>query len=291
MVVAALLWSGAFLTGQYAVAQLPPFTLSFFRFLFALPLIFFIFARRERGNLWPCRQQWGPLFLLGLTGIFAYHAFFFYSLRYTTAVNSALLGATNPIMTAILGALFFREGISLLRRLGIGLSFAGVFVVITQGNWGVVQSLQLNPGDLLMLAGIFVWAIFALLSRVFMHRYNISPLMLTSYCFAISVVISIPFVLLERPWEAIATAGWAAWLSVLYMSIFASVLTYIIHTRAVRHIGAPRAAMFFNLVPIFTIIQSILILGKPLALAQLVGATVIIAGVYLASRPDALALK
>ena len=69
------------------------------------------------------------------------------------------------------------------------------------------------------------------------------------------------------------------------MSVFASVIGYLIQMTAIQRIGAPRAAVFVNLVPVFTIIQSVLILGESLTVLTLIGAATVISGVYLALRP------
>ena len=285
MVLTALFWSGAFITGKIAVGEFPPLTLSFLRFLLALPFIFVIFWRLEPHRLLPHRQQWLPLIILGVVGTFGYHALFFTCLKYTTAINSSLIGATNPLLTAFLAALFCRERLSPGRIVGICLSFFGVFLVVTRGDWQMVTQLRFNPGDLLMLAAVGCWAVYSLLGRTYMQRYALSPLMVTAYTFTVCVVVSLPFVLWESPlFHPGQVTAWG-WASVLYMSVFASVLGYLLHMNAVRRIGASRAAMFINLVPVFTILQSILILGEELSPFQLAGACVIIAGVFLATRP------
>ncbi|WP_423069638.1 DMT family transporter [Dendrosporobacter quercicolus] len=106
------MWSGAFIAGKFAVQEFPPFALTFLRFLFALPLIFGLLYWREPGNLAPRSGQWRPLVVLGLIGTFGYHALFFIALNHTTAINSALIGAMNPMITMLLAALFFQEGLS-----------------------------------------------------------------------------------------------------------------------------------------------------------------------------------
>ena len=119
-----------------------------------------------------------------------------------------------------------------------------------------------------------------------MKQYHLSPLMVTAYTFLICVVISIPFVLWEKPATFLRSATASGWLSILYMSVFASVLGYLIQMIAIQRIGAPRTATFINLVPIFTIIQSVIILGESITLFKLFGGAIVIFGVYLATRPE-----
>lgn len=286
MVLTTIFWSGAFITGKIAVGQFPPFALTFFRFLFALPFIFTIFYVRERGNLLPHGRQWLPLFILGFLGTFCYHALFFYSLKYTTAINSSLIGAINPMVTALLAAMLFSERLTPWRVFGIILSFSGVFLFITNGDLQLISQFQFNKGDLIMLIAVCCFAVYSLLSRRYMKQYHLSPLMVTAYTFLICVVISVPFVLWEKPSSYLFSATASGWLSILYMSVFASVLGYLFQMIAIQRLGAPRTAIFINLVPIFTIIQSVTILGESITLFKLLGAAIVITGVYLATRPE-----
>ncbi|MDR3585846.1 MAG: DMT family transporter [Desulfosporosinus sp.] len=286
MVLTTIFWSGAFITGKIAVGEFPPFALTFFRFLFALPLIFTILYVREPENLLPHGRQWPALIVLGFIGTFCYHALFFTSLKYTTAINSSLIGATNPMVTTLLAAMFFSERLTPWRVIGIVLSFGGVFLFISNGDLRLISQSQFNKGDLLMLIAVCCFAVYSLLSRRYMKQYLLSPLMVTAYTFLICVVISVPFVLWEKPATYLFSATASGWLSILYMSVFASVLGYLIQMVAIQRIGAPRTATFINLVPIFTIIQSVTILGESITLIKLIGSAIVITGVYLATRPE-----
>ncbi|KJR45559.1 Permease of the drug/metabolite transporter (DMT) superfamily [Desulfosporosinus sp. I2] len=286
MVLTSLLWSGAFITGKFSVQEFPPFSLTFFRFLFALPFIFTILYVKEPRNLFPRGKQWPALIILGFVGTFCYHALFFTSLNYTTAINSSLIGATNPMVTTLLATMFMGERLTPLRIFGIFLSFTGVFLFITNGDWQLISQFQLNHGDFLMLLGVFCFAVYSLLSRHYMKQYQLTPFMVTAYTFLICVVISIPFVLWENPSTYLSTTTARGWLSILYMSVFASVLGYLFQAIAIQRIGAPRTAVFINLVPIFTIIQSVTILGESITLIKLMCAAIVITGVYLATRQE-----
>jgi drug/metabolite transporter (DMT)-like permease len=286
MVFTAIFWSGAFITGKIAVLEFPPFALTFFRFLLALPFIFALLYSKEKETWLPKGRQWVPLVILGIIGTFFYHVLFFSALRYTTAINSSLIGATNPVLTMFMAALFFNEKLTQKRIAGIIFSFTGVFLIVTNADWQLISTFSFNPGDVLMFSAVFSWALYALLGRGYMKQYSLSPLMVTSYTFLICVVISIPFVLWENPASYLPKTSVNGWLSIFYMSIFASVLGYLIQMFAIERIGASRAAIFVNLVPIFTIVQSILILGESFSLFKCLGALSIITGVYLGTRTD-----
>lgn len=291
MILGAIFWSGAFITGKIAVQEFPPFALTFLRFFFALPLIFWLLYLREPGNLAPRGGQWRPLILLGLIGTFGYHALFFIALNHTTAINSSLIGAMNPMITTLLAALFFQEGLSVQQVLGICLSFSGVAVVVSNADLQLLAAFQFNAGDLFMLAAVCCWAVYSLLSRRYMQQYRLSPLMVTAYTFSTCAVVSLPLAIWENPAAYLPQATAGGWLSILYMSVFASVLGYCIQLMAIQRIGASRTASFINLVPAFTIAQSVIFLGESVTALKLAGAATIIGGVYLAIGRDKACLQ
>lgn len=285
MILAALFWSGAFIAGKLAIREFPAIGLTFFRFLLALPFIFTLLYLRERDNLLPSKKQWPPLIILGLTGTFSYHVLFFSCLKYTTAINSSLIGSTNPMVTTLLAMIFFHEQVTLKRLIGILLSLAGVFAIVTNADWQTVTGLAFNKGDILMFGGVCMWAVYSVLSRGYMKNYSISPLMGTAYTFLVCTLVSLPLTLWHESIQYLPGTTLGGWLSILYMSLFASALGYLFQLYAIQRIGAARTAIFVNLVPVFTIIQSVLILGEDFSLFKLAGAVVIISGVYLATRP------
>lgn len=285
MVLTALFWSGAFITGKFAVREFPPFGLTFFRFSFALPFIFAILYQKQQERWLPKREEWPPLLLLGFLGTFLYHSLFFACLQYTTAINSSLIGSTNPMVTALLAAVFLGDKVSLVRVFGFVLSFFGVFLVITGGDWQVIQHLSINTGDILMFGAVWSWAGYSILSRQIMRKYDLSPLMITAYTFLVCTVVSIPFVIWEQPMNYLPHTTAGGWLAIAYMAIFASVIGYLFQLIAIQVIGASRSAVFINLVPVFTIGQAWYFLHEPVTAVKLASAFIIISGVYLAVKP------
>lgn len=286
MVFAAMFWSGAFITGKIVTTQYPPFALTFFRFLFSLPFIFWILYIKQHNDWKPRRQEWPALILLGIIGTFMYHVLFFASLKYTTAINSSLIGATNPMITSLIAFLFLKEKLNYLRIFGIILSFFGVSLIVTNGDIAAIIQLQLNLGDVLMFLGVCFFATYTVLSRQVMNKLQISPLKITAYTFLVCTVVSIPFFLYEGPNSYLAGTTLGGWLSIAYMAVFASVLGYLFQLMAIQQIGAPKAAIFINLVPVFTIIQSVIILKEHFDVLKFISAVIIILGVYLTTRPE-----
>lgn len=282
MVMSTVFWAGAFIAGKLSAPYIPAFTLTFLRFSVATIILYFV-LRYKGENEYKLKKEDIPVFLFtGLVGMFGYHVFFFTALKYTTAITSSIIGATNPIITTILSILFLKDRITSKRALGIALSFIGVFLTITNANLTMVKTLSFNKGDLFMLIAVLMWAAYGVFSKKVMPRY--SPMILTYYSFLFCTIILVPFVIYEKPWTFAANVPYYSYIASLYMSIFASVIGYLVQQMSIKQIGPSKTSIFINLVPIFSIILSVLILGENISPIKLLTALLIIGGVYICQK-------
>lgn len=281
MVLAALFWSAAFIAGKLAVPYIPTFTLTFLRFLIATRILLFLVQYRERkGETYHVDKKHIPVFLFtGIVGMFGYHVFFFISLRYTTAINSSIIGAMNPIITTIIAAVFLAVKIPVKQVVGILISFVGVMLTISGGNLQILSQFDFNKGDLWMLAATTCWAAYGVFSKS--QGKKVPPLYLTYYSFLVCTLFLIPFVIWEKPWKFLTEIPLSAWAAVLYMSVFASVGGYLIQQISIKKIGPSRTSIFINLVPVFSMVFAVLMLGETLEPVKILTAAFIILGVCI----------
>lgn len=280
MVFAALCWSGAFIAGKLAVPYIPPFTLTFLRFFIATVILYIIRKWFNAGEIYNLQVKDLPVFLFtGIIGMVVYHVFFFSALKYTTAINSSIIAAMNPIFTVIIAFLFVKQKITKRMLLGIIISFTGVVLTITSGNLDLILQLSFNYGDVLMLIAVCSWAAYSVFSKS--KGGHIPAMALTYYSFLVCTISCIPLVIWDKPWQWISEVPFSAFGAVIYMSVFASVMGYLIQQIAIREIGPGRTSIFVNLVPVFSIMLSIIILGETLELIKIFTATIIIIGVSI----------
>lgn len=276
MLLATVFWAGAFIAGKFSIAEFPVFSLVFFRFLIATIIIFMIMIKVEED--WKITKKDIKMFvILGVVGMIGYHVFFFLSLKYTTATNSSLIGATNPIVTTILACIFLKEKITYKSIIGILISLFGVMLIATGGDMGVLLSLKFNTGDILMIIAVFCWAIYGILSKKALETY--SPIKITSYAFLTCVILLIPFVIYEKPWVYLPNVSINGWTSVVYMAIFPSVFGYLIQQMSNKKIGPTKTSLYINLVPVFSMILALFILGESISLVKIIAGLLIIAGI------------
>ncbi|MEG0292293.1 MAG: DMT family transporter [Anaerovoracaceae bacterium] len=278
MLLATVFWSGAFIAGKYNAPYIPPFTLTFLRFAIATVVLYVVIKVMKVE--FQLKKEHIPLFLVtGIVGMFGYHVFFFWTFKYTSAINASIIAASSPITTSIFVAIFMKQFVSKRQLAGIGISFLGVILTITGMNVNLLREFSLNIGDLFMLIATILWAIYSVFSKAKCN--HIPPIIITFYSFLVCTIFVIPFSVYEKPWTFLPQAPMAAWISIVYMAIFPSVIGYLTQQYAIKEIGPTRASNFVNLIPIFSMILAIIILGEELVWAKVFTAIMIIFGVLL----------
>ena len=275
MVMATSFWAGAFIAGKIGLRTATPMTLTFTRFLLAVACLF-LYARFKGISLRVRRRDLGPLALTGLVGMVGYHLLFFQALRHTTAIKTAMIGATNPLMAAVLAALALGERLDRRRIALMVTALAGVLLTIS--NWHPALLLRQGPslGDLFMGGAVVCWSVYSVLVRRLVRRFD--PIVTTFYSFLTCAAALAPFqaAVLWRQGPAIDAPGW---LAIVYMGLFPTFIGYLVQQQAIKHLGVSKAALFINLVPVEVMILAVAILGETFLPLNLVSAAMIIGSV------------
>lgn len=279
MIIACVFWAGAFIAGKSSISSFGPWSLTFYRFFFATILIFPILYMTSRESLKLSKEQWKVAILLGFVGMLGYHVLFFTALKYTTASSASMLAATNPIMTAILLAIFYKEKLSLPKIGLLLLALFGVALTITNWQLGTLLDMERNIGELIMMVAVLCWAGYSILVKKFIHLFK--PIVMTAYAFLTCTVMVLPFALFEGLIKDSVAATPTAWLSALYMAFFASVLGYWVQQSSIQKIGPAKTNIFINLVPVFSLILANLILGEQIPVTKMISGGLIIIAVVL----------
>lgn len=278
MIIATLFFSGAFIAGKFSVAEFPVYSLTFFRFLIAAVVLFFI-LRIKGVDLTLEKRDIPRVVLLSLLGMVGYHVFFFTALKHTSSVNTSLIAAMNPIVTTIMASIFLKEKFPKKAIGGILISFTGVALIVTNGSLEVIKNMSFNIGDIYMLMAILSFSIYFIVLKGIVGR--VEPMKLTFYVFFFCVVMLVPMVIYENPAEYLPSTTSKGWGSLIYMSIFASVVAYLIQQISVKRIGPAKTSLYVNLVPLFSMIMAYFILGEVITLPKIFAGAMIISGVLI----------
>lgn len=281
LVLVSFVWAGSFIVVQITTEEIDPINLGFLRFLVATPLMMLLVILRKKPLLLPKKElPW--LIILGLTGVTLLYLFQFLGIHFTNAPAASVLINTNVIFIAILSNLFLHETLARKRIGGIILSFIGVFVIMFSDI--SKQSLTFDNlffiGSILMLLSAFCWALYSFVGKRLLKTYD--EFVITTYAFGFGTLFYIPFVVLHLG-SVLQQTSLNGWLAVLYLALTCSLFGYLGWYYALKHIDASKAAVFLNLIPLFTILISFF-LGTSLTWFFLLGAILILYGVYITQR-------
>ena len=263
---------------KLVVADVPPVLFAAARFTLAGLLLLAISRFAEPGNRLR-REDLLPIFGLGVVGITLTQTVFTIGVSLTTAANTALVYSTSPVWGMLLGFALGLERPRLVGILGIGLSLVGVGFIVYGGLEFAGTSLA---GDALILAAAVFWGSYTVLSLGLLGRYP--PISLAAYAMTLGGLVAFPLALFDpRPLDLAALDG-ATWAAAGYSMLFSSAFGFAAWGWGVSRAGANRVLIYQYLVTLIGVSTGIVLLGESFGPQQLIGAAVIVAGVYLAKR-------
>jgi drug/metabolite transporter (DMT)-like permease len=274
-----LMWGTTFVSTKVLLNNgMTPDSIFFFRFLLAYWVCIFLAPKRWWADNWKDELL---LLCLGVTGGSVYFLAENTALEYTLVSNVALLVCTTPLLTALLSH-WFVKGERLHKRLIYGslIAFAGIACVIYNGN--VVLETHFL-GDALSLLASLLWAIYTIVLKRLDTRYPV--LFLTRKIFFYGLLTILPFfcfsplvgdgAVLLRP---------VVWGNLLFLGLFASLLCYAFWNQVIQFLGAVRASNYLYFNPIVSLITSAIVIQEKITPMALVGAALVLGGVYWAGR-------
>ncbi|MBI3150455.1 MAG: DMT family transporter [Betaproteobacteria bacterium] len=277
-----LFWAGNWVVGRAVHGDMPPMLLGLLRWSLAL-LVMLPFAWPHLKRDWvKLLAQRRDLLLLGLLGTALHNAVTYLGLNFTTAMNGLMLNSFLPVMIVAISWLLYRERLAGRQWLGVLLSLAGVGVIIARGDWRTLQGLSFNPGDLIVVAGMFMWAFYTIL--VTARSQSLHLLSFLAAIALVGVVAILPLALLEYALGFRARFTPQTLAAVLYVGILPSFAGYVLWNRGVALAGANVAGLFTHLMPVFGALLSWVFLGEVLLGFHLFGFALILGGIALTTR-------
>ncbi|MEO5758771.1 MAG: DMT family transporter [Mesorhizobium sp.] len=279
LLLTTLLWGGNSVAGKLAVDHVSPMTLVFLRWVLAVAIMLPIGWRPLQKD-WPVvRNHWLVLAALGASGFTLFNTIFYTALNYTTAINVSIEQAAMPVLIIIANFIFFRLRVNWAQIAGVVLTIFGVILTACHGDPRRLLTLELNFGDAIMLVAVLLYSGYSVGLRL-------KPVMQwQSLMLALSVaalVTSVPFFLWEVAAGKVIVPDARGWSVIVYTAVGASIISQIFYIRGNELIGANRAGLFINLVPIFGTLLSVLIVGETFQLYQALALVLVLGGIGLA---------
>ncbi|MEA3401791.1 MAG: DMT family transporter [Armatimonadota bacterium] len=280
----AIIWGGNFVAYKYLMAAIPARGLLAARFISITVLLLAILGVRGRLRQGNTRAMWVRLFLAGVLIMGLQQIAFVTGLDLTAAGEGSLIFSTAPILTALMAAAIGQERITPANWLGIAAAMAGTAMVILGGAGALHVPETRVTGDLLMLASSFGYALFMVVSKPLMRRYGALKVVSFAYLFGLLVVV--PFgagQMVGADWGALNAAGW---FSMFWLVMLAGVYGFVAWYWRISRTTPSRVAVYQYFVPVVAMVTAALLLGERPSWLQIVGACLVLAGLYFARRRD-----
>jgi drug/metabolite transporter (DMT)-like permease len=280
LILANLFWAGNIVLGRGMVGAVPPIALAYWRWTGAFLVAIGFAWPHLRDDLPILRRHWRMMLLLSATGIATYNTMSYIGLTSTTALNVLLLQSAGPLIIIIWAFALFGELPTPRQTGGVLLSLVGVAVIAAHGSLVDLLHLQVNPGDVWILAAMLIYGIYAALFR---RRPTVHPMSFLVATMGIGSLMILPFYLWEVAQGARIVSTPSAWLALAYIAVFPSFIAYLFFNRGIELIGATLAGQSWHLMPVFGSILAVILLGERFYPYHGIGIAMIAGGIVLAS--------
>ena len=277
----AAIWGSSWMAASILSRnQIPAIYSSLGRFTFgALGLLLIMSQMRPWPR--PSKSVAWRLVAMGFFGVFAYNICFFNGLRTVPSGRASLMASLQPSLVFLYSRLFLGDKATPLKLSGLALSLSGAILVLTQGDPAKLFASGLGTGDIWILGTVVSWVSYTLIGRSVSAEIDSLPA--TAYAIwsglgmlvIYAVAAGTPVPQLNTP------AFW--WISA-YLGLAGTTLAFVLFQRGIERLGAARTSIFINLVPVFSVLSSTLVLGEAVTLPTLLGGALALTGVRLINR-------
>ena len=274
--LAMIFWSLTFIWFKIANEVFPPFSIVLLRLIISSVILLTgaVFIKQlqkiERKDI-----KW--IILLALFEPCLYFIGESLGLTMITSTLAAVVIGTIPLFVPVGAYIFFREKLSLLNIAGILLSFAGILIVVLNRS----LTFNANPaGVMLLFLAVFSAVGYTLMVRKLVGKYN--PYSLVTYQNVLGIVLFFPLVAVFEN-EALLSVDLTgrSLVSLFCLAIFGSTLAFILYNYSIKSLGASKANIFTNVIPVLTAVFSYYILNEEMTFRKVTGIAVVLAGLLL----------
>ena len=275
LVLTMLFWGLTFVFYKFAFESFRPVSVIFFRLIISVIFIFvsgFLLKKIQKVE----GKDILYLLMLSLFEPFLYFMGESYGLTYISSTLASVIVATIPLFVPIAAYLAYRERLSVMNITGLLISFAGVLAVVFSSDVDMSATIK---GVLLMFLAVFSAVGYAVLVKRLTHKYN--GFTITVWQNFFGIFLFLPFFLLFDLSEFSLKPSLNSILAMLYLAVFGSSVTFILFARGVRELGASKANIFANLIPVFTAIASFILLNEEMPSMKIIGIVLVLAGLVM----------
>lgn len=277
-----IIWGTTFISTKILLVGFQPVEILFFRFVMGFIVLLMLSPKRlKTAN----RKEELTFAVAGLCGICLYYLLENIALTYTLASNVGVIISVAPFFTAILAHLVIKSEEKLRLQFFTGFIVAMVGIVLISFNG---QKLELKPiGDLLAIVAALVWAFYSILTRK-INSFGYPVILTTRRTFFYGILFMIPTLFFFDFQLDLSRFGELTYLlNILYLGLGASALCFVTWNFAVKELGAVKTSVYIYMVPVITVLTSVLILHEQLTALASIGTILTLIGLFLSEyKPE-----
>ena len=280
-VVAMIIWGLSFIWSTQVYENLNPTATIFLRLVVAtifFTAILFIFRLNEKIK----KEHLGLFALAALFEPFLYFIFEGYGLKNTSPIIGSAIVAMIPLVTPIGAAIFLKERLTPMNIVGLFVSFFGVVTMLLNKDMVFTAS----PKGVLFLSGAVLVAVgysIALIKLTKLYK----PLTITWMQNIIGMIYFIPLVLVMEHFQPSNFGNVKEFIvPIICLGVFCSAIAYALWAFAYSKLGASKANVYNNLIPVFTAIFSYFIIHESLTSQKIIGIILVVFGLVLSQLKD-----
>ncbi len=270
-----IIWGTTFISTKILLVDFQPVEILFFRFVMGLIALLLVYPHRLKGT---SKAQELTFAAAGLCGICLYYLLENIALTYTMASNVGVIISVAPFFTALLSHVFLKEEKPKANFfIGFAVAMAGIFLISFNGS-----KLELNPvGDLLALLAALIWACYSVLTKK-ISGYGYHTILTTRRIFCYGILFMIPpLFLFDFRLELARFANPVYLFNIIFLGLGASALCFVTWNFAVKVLGAVKTSIYIYMVPVITVVTSVVILHEKITAMAAVGTVLTLAGLLL----------
>jgi len=278
MITAIIVWAFAFPFIKIGLVELSFINLTIMRFLIVCIIFIIILILTPKKFSKLHKKDIIPIFILGFFGVIVYHFGLNYGEQYISPAIASLIIATIPIQIIIFARIILKELISFKKLIGIILALMGVLIISIWGKVESVLEIEYIFSVVAILVAAIMAALYTIAGKKLLERYN--GLSLTVYAMLFGSIGLIPF-LNQSLIIQVTTMTTKAWVAVIFLGVFSTVIGYVIWYIALKIKSASEISIYLYAIPVISTIISYFWFGDEITLMFIIGGLLVLFGLFI----------
>lgn len=236
------------------------------------------------------KSDWIMILFQAVFGIFLFRTFLLFGVSLTSTVEAGILTGTTPAITSLLAFFFLKERFAGTTALGISCTVMGIILLQGINILSAQFSAQHVLGNVLIICAAASESTFNIISRRHKVRawdesaVQLHPMVQTLLVSAIAFILSVIPALCEHPLASMSLLGWKEWFALVWYGLVVTALAFVFFYEGVKRCDAYTTAAFSGMIPLTSMLLSLLLLKEKIEWTQWVGGLFIILGIALIGR-------